>query len=176
MHGLNILPGWAWAILCAGAISSAAVSSYRLKSAQAIHAEYVAASESAARKLSQQYRAIEQEIASAQESNAAEVGILHLKLDRARTGAAAESVRLRGAINAAAQRARCPTTPAAELRPTTDDPIGVLALVLGRADERASILADLADERGVAGRACERIYDEVRQVMFGKLSTLANLK
>lgn len=39
------------------------------------------------------------------------------------------------------------------------DPIGVLADVLGRADERAGILAGIADERGIAGAACERAYD-----------------
>jgi hypothetical protein len=142
------------------------VSSYRLKSAQASHAEYVAASESAARKLSQQYRAIEQEINRAQEANAAEVASLHLDLDRARTSARLGSVRLRDAINAAAQRARCADPATAELRTPADDPIGVLADVLGRADKRASVLADIADRRGIAGRACERAY----QVMFDKLS------
>jgi hypothetical protein len=39
------------------------------------------------------------------------------------------------------------------------DPIGVLADVLGRADERAGVLAGIADQRGVAGAACERAYD-----------------
>lgn len=161
MRLFDVLPGWAWAVLCAGAISSAAVSSYRLRAAQAIHAEYVAAAESAARKLTQQYRAIEQEIARAQEVNAAEVVALHLDLDRARSGAAVQSVRLRDAVHAVAQnaRSRCAVAPTTELRPPADDPIGVLAHVLGRADERASILAELADRRGIAGRACERAYD-----------------
>lgn len=39
------------------------------------------------------------------------------------------------------------------------DPIGVLSDVLGRADDRATDLARLADERGTAGAACERSFD-----------------
>lgn len=167
-----MLPGWAWAFLCAGAIASAAVSSYRLQAAQAIHMEYVAGAEKAARQLTQQYRAIEQEIARAEEVNAAEIAAIHFDLDRARASAAVQSVRMRDAINAAAQRARagCAAPAAAILRPPAGDAIGVLADVLGRADARASILADLADRRGIAGRACERAYDEARQVMFDKLA------
>lgn len=168
MYGLN----WVWATLCAAALASAAVSSYRLKSAQASHAEYVATAEKTARQLSEQYRAIEQEITRAQEINAAEIAALHLGLDRARSSAAAASQRLRDAANAAAKRGRagCATAPAALLRPPTDDPIGVLADVLGRADQRASVLADIADQRGIAGRACERAY----QVMFDKLAPQNN--
>ncbi|KGU65600.1 hypothetical protein Y037_3082 [Burkholderia pseudomallei MSHR983] len=39
------------------------------------------------------------------------------------------------------------------------DPIGVLADVLGRIDDRAGELAKVADERGIAGQQCERSYD-----------------
>lgn len=39
------------------------------------------------------------------------------------------------------------------------DPLGVLADVLSRADIRAGVLASIADERGIAGAACERAYD-----------------
>ena len=157
MYGLKP-PVWVCVLLCVGAVLFAAVSNYRLK---AKHAEYVAASESAARQLSERYREKEQELARAQAENAAEVAALHHDLDRARTSAAAQSVRLRDA----AKRARCPDPATAGLREATDDPIGVLADVLGRADERASILADLADRRGIAGRACERAYDEARQAL-----------
>ena len=134
--------------------------------------EYVAGAEKAARQLTQQYRAIEQEIARAEEVNAAEVSALHLDLDRARSSAVVQSLRMRDAINAATKRARagCPAPAAADLRAPAGDAIGVLADVLGRADARASILADLADRRGIAGRACERAYDDARQVMFDKLA------
>lgn len=43
--------------------------------------------------------------------------------------------------------------------PATDDPIGMLADVLGRADQRAGILAEYADVARIAGQACERSYD-----------------
>ena len=88
--------------------------------------------------------------------------------------AAVQSARMRDAINAAAQRARegCAVATTTDLRPPTDDPIGVLADVLGRADERAGVLADLADRRGIAGRACERAYDDARKVMADQLLLL----
>lgn len=43
--------------------------------------------------------------------------------------------------------------------PPAGDPIGVLAGVLARADERAGILAQYADAARTAGLACERAYD-----------------
>jgi hypothetical protein len=46
---------------------------------------------------------------------------------------------------------------------STDDPIGVLADVLGRADRRAGILAEYADSARIAGVACERAYDALSQ-------------
>lgn len=46
-------------------------------------------------------------------------------------------------------------------REATADAIGVLADVLGRADERAGILAAAADQARARGGACERAYDTV---------------
>ena len=40
-----------------------------------------------------------------------------------------------------------------------DDPIGVLADVLGRSDARASVVDLLADQRRIRAEACERSYD-----------------
>lgn len=45
----------------------------------------------------------------------------------------------------------------------TGDPIGVLADVLGRADQRAGILAEYADKARIAGQSCERDYDALTQ-------------
>lgn len=42
---------------------------------------------------------------------------------------------------------------------STDDPLGVLADVLTRADRRAGILAEYADAARIAGEACQRSYD-----------------
>jgi hypothetical protein len=60
--------------------------------------------------------------------------------------------RLTGAIAAARAAAAAGGAPAG-------DPIGVLADVLGRADERAGILAGYADQARAAGIACERAYN-----------------
>ncbi len=46
-------------------------------------------------------------------------------------------------------------------REATADAIGVLANVLGRADERAGILASTADQARARGAACERAFDTV---------------
>jgi len=75
---------------------------------------------------------------------------------------------MQDAANAVAARARtqCSNTAASDLGTPAGDAIGVLAYVLGRADERAGILADIAEQRGIAGRACERSYDEAREALM----------
>ena len=112
-------------------------------------------------------RKAEQELRDAQETHAAEVETFHLDRDRALARSAVESRRVQDAANAAAARARaqCANTAASELGPSTDDAIGVLAYVLGRADARAGELADVAEQRGIAGRACERAYGEARATL-----------
>lgn len=134
---------------------------------KATYAAQVAAAEQISREQSEKNRAAEQELRDAQETHAKEIATLHLDLDRSRAATRAASVRVQDAARAAAARARaqCANTAASELRPSADDPIGVLAYVLGRADARAGELADVAEQRGVAGRACERAYDEVRNTV-----------
>lgn len=83
--------------------------------------------------------------------------------DRDRAAAVAGQLRNRLAA-LAAQRAN---PPAVGQRPATDDPIGVLADVLGRADNRAGILASYADAARIAGQQCERDYDALGK---GKLT------
>lgn len=77
----------------------------------------------------------------------------------------AAALSLRQPAQQLAQRARaaCPNPAAASSGPPAGDPIGVLADVLSRADERAGELARIADERGTAGAACERAYDALTQ-------------
>jgi hypothetical protein len=41
----------------------------------------------------------------------------------------------------------------------------VLADVFARAEQRAGILGAIAEERGIAGRACERAYDSAREAL-----------
>lgn len=49
-----------------------------------------------------------------------------------------------------------------------DDPIGVLADVLGRSDARASVVDKLADERRIRAEACERSYDALTNSAGGR--------
>lgn len=64
---------------------------------------------------------------------------------------------LRKQVAALLSRAQHPTAAAGSA--PAGDPIGVLADVLESADERAGRLAEIADERGIAGQQCERDYD-----------------
>lgn len=132
---------------------------------QAQHAQLVAAAEQLRAQTEANRRKAEQELRHAQDAHAQEVAALRVDLDRARDRAAVESRRVRDAAASAAGRARaqCANPVAADLGTPAGDPIGVLADVLGRADERAGLLADLADRRYIAGRACEREYERARE-------------
>jgi len=174
LKALDVLPAWVWALLFSGALSGYAVKSYQLNTERTAHqtthavfAAQVAAAERAAREQSEKNRTTEQELRDAQEAHAQEIATLHVNRDRALARSAVESRRVQDAANAAAARARarCANTTTTNLGTSTDDPIGVLAIVLGRADERAGILADIAEQRGIAGRACERAYDEAREAL-----------
>lgn len=83
------------------------------------------------------------------------------RADAAIADAAAGRLRERVAalINAARRTAADPAPAAAG--PPADDTAGVLADVLGRCIARVQLLADVADERGRAGGACERSYDSL---------------
>ena len=132
---------------------------------KAQYAEQVAAAEKQRADEEAKRRKAEQELTHAQEVHAQEAAALRVDLDRARARAAVESGRVRDAATAAAARARaqCADPAAADLGTPASDPIGLLADVLGRADARAGELADLADRRYIAGRACEREYEAARQ-------------
>lgn len=81
--------------------------------------------------------------------------------DLVRANRAATS--LRSAAQAAAKRASeargCAATGTGGT--PAQDPAGVLADVLASIDERAGILAKIADERGIAGATCQRSYDSL---------------
>jgi len=134
---------------------------------KAQHAELLAAAEQLRAQTETARRKAEQELTNAQQAHAQEVAALHLDLDRARAAGRVASQQLRDAAAAAAQRARaqCAGPAAADLGTPAGDPIGVLADVLGRADARAGELADIADRRYIAGRACEREYDALRETL-----------
>lgn len=106
-------------------------------------------------------RAREAEWADAQERNARETAT---KLEAASADAASArrasdglQQRINSLVAEARRRAANPgTQPAIE---ATGDPIGVLADVLGRADQRAGVLAEYADKARIAGESCVRDYE-----------------
>lgn len=73
--------------------------------------------------------------------------------------------RLLGRINAlvAAAREASGNPKTGEPGATATDAIGVLADVQGKCIARVRLLADLADQRGNAGRTCEKLYDSLEQ-------------
>ncbi|WP_041490765.1 DUF2514 family protein [Burkholderia cepacia] len=48
--------------------------------------------------------------------------------------------------------------------PATGDALDLLADVLGRSDETSGELAKIADDRGIAGKQCERDYDALTSI------------
>ena len=87
-----------------------------------------------------------------------------IALEHGLAAARADTDRMRDQYREAAARARrqlaCPAG-AGEGKPG-DDPIGVLAELLDRADGRAEAVAGYADRLRIAGESCERAYDALR--------------
>ena len=88
------------------------------------------------------------------------------QLDQARSDAArADSAleRLQQRLAAAEQRSRdAGNAITAQLSQAAEDAARVRADVLGRVGEAAQLYAGVADERGIAGLACQKAYDAVR--------------
>lgn len=113
-------------------------------------------------------RKTEQELIDAQETHAVEVAAIRSELDAARTAGRVGSIRVRDAARATAALAgeACADTTATELRASAASALDVLADVFSRAEQRATELAGQADDRGIAGRACERSYDAARAALM----------
>ncbi len=172
----DIVPGWAYAILLTLALAAAGVSQSRFTHERANHAETradyagkVADAEAATRAQSEKNRATEQELRNAQDQNAEQAQALLAALDYAATVDRVASQRLRDAAQdlAAIARSRCASSPAVTGSEAGGDPIGVLADVLGRADQRAGELAAIADSSRIRGLACEAQYDAAREALSG---------
>lgn len=106
-------------------------------------------------------RAQEAQWAATQERNARETAtkIEAASADAASARSASDGLRKRIASLVAEARGRAAnpgTKPAIE---ATGDPIGVLADVLGSADQRAGVLAEYADKARIAGESCVRDYE-----------------
>ena len=112
----------------------------------------------------------EQSLTATLEANAKETQRAQSALAADRDRARAAEHRLRDQLATLVQRYRADGTPsanpaAAGHQPPAGDAIGVLANVLGRADQRAGELADWADRAHAAGLACERDYDAARAAL-----------
>ncbi|WP_454752562.1 DUF2514 family protein [Cupriavidus necator] len=93
-------------------------------------------------------------------ANAATKDAETARADARAADAVADRLRQRVAELVAAGRAPGNTSPAGAGQ-AAGDPIGMLADVLSRADQRAGILAEYADAARIAGKACERAYDSL---------------
>lgn len=170
---LRITHTW-WAMLVAALVLTNCATGMQRDAARrdlagvnATFATYQAESERLAREAEAKNRQTETELRNAQETHAQEVAQLQAGVERSRAAAHAAAGRLQDAARAAAERARaqCANPAAAELGTPAGDAVGMLAYVLGLADERAGRLADIAEQRGIAGNACVRAYNEAREAL-----------
>ena len=168
------VPSWLYAATLAAVLALLGISTVRhTQTSEALHkeraqwAQMTAQAEREARAQSEKFRAIEQELSDARQAHEAENAAILDDLSRARSAARVAAGGLRDAAHAAAQRARkaCEAGTTSAVRETTGDAIGVFAQLLGRIDERAGVLADAADRAYIAGRACEREYDNAREAL-----------
>ena len=132
---------------------------------RAQYAERLAQAYALAAKQESLYRKLEQEMPHAVEKLVQEryaPKLAQLSTDLSRANAAAG--RLRQSTAALAERARqaCANPTADGGGGATSDPVGVLAHVLGRADERAGELAQIADRRLIGWDLCVAQYNTVR--------------
>jgi len=171
---IGLLPPWLLPATIAALALTNCVTHNRLQSEQAAHAtsrasyaEQVATAHQTRAAEEAKRRATEQELTDAQQTHGQEVATLRADLDAGRAAAGVAAVRLRDTARATAQRAsaQCAAASTAELRQTASAGLDVLADVLSRIDDRAGELAAIADDRHLAGRACERAYDGARQAL-----------
>ncbi|RYG10892.1 MAG: DUF2514 family protein [Burkholderiales bacterium] len=164
----NVMPGFVWALLLACALALIGVKQVQLGAARTTAAE--------ARADLAIYKAQAAESARLAELDARREEIRRNDLQRKAIDEAAAQVdtaqadaaaardaagQLRQQAQRAADAARAARADSAALGASAAafDPIGMLADVLGRIDQRASRLAEIADAARIAGNLCERSYD-----------------
>lgn len=128
----------------------AALAEHRAQAAQALTDAVTAARAEEQRRV-----AAHQEVARAAHS-----ATVRARADAAAARSAADRLREYAAGLAAA--AACDPAPAAA-GASAAGPGLLLAELLGRADQRAGVLAEYADQARIAGLACERAYDALTQ-------------
>lgn len=164
---LKFVPGWAWWVVALAVVAGG--QQIRVLSAQSVAAEAQADLATYRTEVSERDRraalfviqenqrrqaATEKADAEAQEQLAA------ARTDAERAGSALE--RLQHRLAAAEQRSRdAGNAITAQLSQAAEDAARVRADVFGRIGEAAQLYAGVADERGIAGSACERAYDSM---------------
>ncbi|WP_395504702.1 DUF2514 family protein [Ectopseudomonas hydrolytica] len=165
---LKLVPAWAWWALALAVVAGG--QQVRVLSAQAVavgaqrdlsdyRAEVAERDRRAAIFVIQENQrrqaATEKADAEAQQQLAAARG------DAERAGSALE--RLQQRLAAAEQRSRdAGNSITAQLGQAAEDAARMRADMLGRLGEAVRLYADIADQRGIAGAACERAYEGLR--------------
>lgn len=165
---LKFVPSWAWWVLALAVVAGG--QQIRVLSAQSVASKAQADLASYRTEVSERDRraalfviqenqrrqaAMEKADAEAQEQLAA------ARTDAERAGSALE--RLQQRLAAAEQRSRdAGNAITAQLSQAAEDAARVRADVFGRIGTAAQLYAAVADERGIAGTACEKSYDEVK--------------
>ena len=165
---LKLVPGWAWWVLALAVVAGGQQirvlsAQYVASKAQADLASYRAEVSERDRRAAMaviqenQRRQAETEKADAE----AQEQLAAARTDAERAGSALERLKLR--IAAAEQRSRdAGNAITAQLSQAAEDAARVRADVFGRVGEAAQLYAGVADERGIAGSACEKAYDAVK--------------
>lgn len=179
---LGSIPFWVWVLLivvgagywwgehCRSAGDAAGAARVQAKFDKATHewdGEKLRAA-LAAKQAESDARAEERRTATAQlevirDAHTAQVQRLQVDADAARGAAGKLRERVDTLAATAREAARNPA--AAGGSAPAEEAIGLLAELQRRADERAGILARIADERGIAGEACERSYDSLTNTL-----------
>ena len=165
---LKFVPGWAWWVVALAVVAGG--QQVRVLSAQSVASKAQAELSTYRTEVSERDRraalyviqenqrrqvATEKADAEAQEQLAA------ARTDAERADSALE--RLQQRLAASEQRSRdAGNAITAQLGKAAEDAARVRAHVLGRVGEAAQLYAGVADERGIAGSACEKAYDAVR--------------
>jgi len=165
---LKFVPSWAWWVLALAVVAGG--QQIRVLSAQSVASKAQADLADYRTEVSERDRraalfviqenqrrqaATEKADAEAQEQLAA------ARIDAERAGSALE--RLQQRLEAAERRGRnAGNAITAQLSQAAEDAARVRADVFGRIGATAQLYAGVADERGIAGSACEKAYDAVK--------------
>jgi hypothetical protein len=156
---LNIIPGWLWAVITAGAIATSCTQSIRLDLATSKHATYKADVERLRAEAIEKARQTEKELQDAADQAQKEADALRVERDAAAARAAAAAQRLRNAISSTGA---CEAARTADERKAADQAAAVRAELLGRLDEMAGEISRFADDAHQAGLTCQNLYERAR--------------